>query len=143
MRLGKAPGYAILATIDIARNQRGGPVQGRLIAEHYGIPAEYLLKILQLLVRAKILESETGRRGGFRLRRDPDDVSVLDLLEAVEGPFEGVANFGVQVNDGHPLNVTIGGVCREISNFARDRWRQISVAQLALIAPARVRQMVG
>lgn len=138
MRLGKAPAYAILAVLDISRNQSGGPVQGRLIAEHHGIPAEYLLKVLQLLVKAKVLESETGRRGGFTMRRSPSDTTILELIEAVEGPLEGSVSLGAQFPDKHPLNKAIKGVCQEVAGFARERWRNVSVADWAALLPEPV-----
>lgn len=57
---------------------------GRL-AEFHGIPAPYLSKHLQALVRAGIIGSVPGPRGGFRLNRSPADISLLDVVEAVEG----------------------------------------------------------
>ena len=58
---------------------------GRL-AEFHGIPAPYLAKHLQALVRAGIIDSVPGPRGGFRLERAPADISLLDVVEALEGP---------------------------------------------------------
>lgn len=58
---------------------------GRL-AEFHGIPAPYLAKHLQALVRAGIVGSVPGPRGGFRLNRTPADINLLDVVEAVEGP---------------------------------------------------------
>ncbi len=58
---------------------------GRL-AEFHGVPAPYLAKHLQALVRAGIIDSVPGPRGGFRLERAPADISLLDVVEALEGP---------------------------------------------------------
>ena len=58
---------------------------GRL-AEFHGIPAPYLAKHLQALVRAGIIDSMPGPRGGFRLNRAPAGISLLDVVEALEGP---------------------------------------------------------
>ncbi|MFN0138357.1 MAG: RrF2 family transcriptional regulator [Phycisphaerae bacterium] len=89
MRVNKSTVYAVLAVAHIARHAESDLLQGRLIAEAYGIPNEYLLKILQLLVRNGILTSETGRRGGFSLSRPPAEISLLQIMEAVDGPMIG------------------------------------------------------
>jgi Rrf2 family protein len=63
----------------------GEALSSRRMAEFYGLPSAYLSKLLKSLVRAGILDATTGPRGGFRLARPPGDITVLDILEAVEG----------------------------------------------------------
>ena len=55
------------------------------LAEFHGVPAAYLAKTLQALAAAGIVESVPGRNGGYRLGRAPADITVLDVVEAVEG----------------------------------------------------------
>jgi Rrf2 family protein len=55
------------------------------LAEHFGVPAPYLAKQLAHLVRAGVLTGTTGPRGGFRLARAADRVTVLDVIEAIDG----------------------------------------------------------
>jgi Rrf2 family protein len=55
------------------------------LAEFHGIPAPYLTKHLQGLVRAGLVGSVPGPRGGFRLARRPDDITLLDVVEAIDG----------------------------------------------------------
>ena len=88
MRLSKASAYGVLACVYVAAHPPSAPVQGRAIAEAHDLPPEYLLKILQQLVRARILESETGRRGGFTFQKRPIDVTLLDIVEAIDGPLD-------------------------------------------------------
>ncbi len=57
------------------------------IAKQYNIPIEYLLKIMQQLVMANVLRSKRGPRGGFSLARSPEKITMLEVLEAVQGPF--------------------------------------------------------
>jgi Rrf2 family protein len=57
---------------------------GRL-AEFHGVPVPYLAKHLQAMSRAGVLDAGTGRRGGYRLARPPAEISVLDVVEAVDG----------------------------------------------------------
>ncbi len=55
------------------------------LAEHFALPAPYLSKQLALLVRARVLSGTTGPRGGFRLSRPASQVTLLDVVEAVDG----------------------------------------------------------
>jgi Rrf2 family protein len=64
------------------------PVPTGTLAAFYELPPAYLNKQLQGLVRAGILASVSGPRGGFRLAREPDAISLLDIVAAVEGPDE-------------------------------------------------------
>lgn len=89
MQLGRASTYALLAATHLAQHSTGRPVLGRDIADACGLPTGHLLKILQQLVRSQILTSERGPSGGFLLRKSPDDVSMLEVIEAIEGPITG------------------------------------------------------
>ena len=64
------------------------PVPTGVLATFYELPPAYLNKQLQALVRAGILTSVSGPRGGFQLARDPSAISLLDIVAAIEGPEE-------------------------------------------------------
>lgn len=87
MKLTRSAGYALVAVGNIARAPKNQPVLAKSIAKQYKIPLDYLLKILQQLVRAHILSSIRGPRGGFMLARTATRISVLEVIEAVDGPF--------------------------------------------------------
>lgn len=55
------------------------------MSERLGIPMPFLGKTLQLLVQKKILESQKGPRGGFRLAKDPDEIALFHVVEAIDG----------------------------------------------------------
>jgi Rrf2 family protein len=55
------------------------------LAEYHGVPAAYLAKHLQALAGAGVLETVRGPRGGYRLARPPAEISVLDVVEAIDG----------------------------------------------------------
>ena len=57
----------------------------RRLAEFHGLPQAYLSKILKLLTRADVLRAVPGTGGGYRLARDPEEITVLDILTAVQG----------------------------------------------------------
>jgi Rrf2 family protein len=69
----------------IAQAPSGMAVSRRVLAEHYGLPEPYLAKPLTALVRAGVLTATPGPSGGFRLARQPKDITALDIVEAVEG----------------------------------------------------------
>ena len=62
-------------------------VSAREIADHYNIPAELLAKVLQRLARKGLLVSQQGTNGGYILARDPSAISIVDVVEALEGPI--------------------------------------------------------
>ncbi len=92
MKTGRTTEYGLIAVSYIAQRYPSGPVMAQKVAKEYTIPAEYLLKILQQLVRANVLRSKRGPRGGFFLARDAEDITLLNIIEAVEGPMLAHAN---------------------------------------------------
>jgi Rrf2 family protein len=72
----------------LARNTSGSPsTSAREIAEQYDIPIELMAKVLQRLVRTGLLVSTQGTRGGYTLSRASSAISVVDVIEAIDGPF--------------------------------------------------------
>jgi Rrf2 family protein len=96
MRVSRSTGYALLAAGYIAKHQRQKIVLSQDISKEYDIPLEYLLKILQQLVRANVLRSKRGPRGGFSLARPPRGITMLQIIEAVDGPLSGQLNLSEQ-----------------------------------------------
>ncbi len=88
MRLSQATDYAFRAVLFLSSLPRGQVVEAKLMAEELKIPLRFLLKILRLLTRAGITESYQGLNGGYALARAPGDISLLDVIEAVEGPVK-------------------------------------------------------
>jgi Rrf2 family protein len=87
LRLSKKADYALLAMRHLAANADRGAVSSRELAEAYNIPPELLAKVLQKLVRAKLLASAQGIRGGYGLSRSAATISVADVIQAVDGPL--------------------------------------------------------
>ncbi len=96
MRISRSTGYALLAVGYIAQNQDQKVILSQSISKEYDIPLEYLLKILQQLVRANILRSKRGPRGGFSLSKPTKKISMLEIIEAVDGPMTGQLNLAEQ-----------------------------------------------
>lgn len=77
------------------------------IVENQQIPRHFLSKILQLLVRNKLLISMKGPTGGYRLSRKPDDIRLIDIVEAIDGldAFEECGIFYRQCNENDPCPI--------------------------------------
>ncbi len=92
MRISRSAGYALLAMGYIARHRGKNIVSSQSISKDYDIPLEYLLKILQQMVRANILRSKRGPRGGFSLAKPANRITMLHIIEAVDGPMTDQLN---------------------------------------------------
>jgi len=87
MRLTTKSEYGLLAAIDLACNFGAGPISAREIAERRGIPPRFLEQLFVSLRRAGLVTAARGAKGGFVLSRDPQGITVLDVVEALEGPL--------------------------------------------------------
>lgn len=85
MRLGEPVEWALHCATVLALLPDDAALPASKLAEFHGVPAAYLAKALQSLSRAGIVESVPGRHGGYRLGRPPAEVTLLDVVEAVEG----------------------------------------------------------
>ena len=80
--------YGLDAVLDLARRYGSGLVQVKDIAERHGIPAPYLVQILNLLVHAGLVRAVRGQQGGYELVRNPGMITLLSVFEVLEGPLE-------------------------------------------------------
>jgi Rrf2 family protein len=85
MKMGQGVEWALHCCVNMSWAPAGEAVSSARLAELYRLPAAYLNKQLQALVRAGILSSVSGPRGGFQLARPADHVTVLDVVLAIEG----------------------------------------------------------
>ncbi len=83
MTISQTAEYALRAIIWLARDPEA-PLGTQRIARATRVPAGYLSRVLQSLARAGLVESNPGRTGGFRLKRAPREISVLDVVSAVD-----------------------------------------------------------
>ena len=129
MRVSRSTGYAVLAVCNIAKTQGKGVVLSQSISKAYGIPLEYLLKIMQQLVRANVLRSKRGPRGGFWLARPASKISMLDVIEAVDGPMNGDLNLQEQAK-GEKFAKKADAVYEKAVNSAKAVFAKIKISTL-------------
>jgi Rrf2 family iron-sulfur cluster assembly transcriptional regulator len=87
MRLTRGSDYAMRGMIYLAKQPRGQICLVSDVAEAQGVPESYLAKIFQDLSRSGLVVSHRGAKGGFALARDPDRITLRQVIEAVEGPI--------------------------------------------------------
>ena len=86
LRLSKKADYALIAMKHLALRGDRGSSSAREIAALYNIPIELMAKVLQRLGRRGLLASHQGTRGGYKLARVPMQISVADVIQAIDGP---------------------------------------------------------
>jgi Rrf2 family protein len=85
LELTKRGDYAVRAMLALARGSGNGLLSARRISDAMTIPVRFLPQVLADLQRAGLVEAAPGRAGGYRLARDAAEISLLDVIEAVEG----------------------------------------------------------
>jgi Rrf2 family protein len=128
MRLTSACVYALRALVYLARHRKGGFVSVEEIAGA-GAPSEgFLRKSLKPLASAGVLRSSRGPRGGYRLARPARSITLLEVVEAVEGPLRGFApRLG---GGGARLDARLQEVCEGAAEAVRRRLGKVSLADL-------------
>jgi len=86
LKLTKKADYGLIAMRHLTA-VRPRSASAKEIADHYGLPAPVLAKILQTLVRGGYLNSEHGSNGGYRLSRAPEEITAFDIVRTIDGPI--------------------------------------------------------
>lgn len=110
MNLSREGEYGLTAMIYLAQQPPTTVLTLNQIAEARDLPAGFLAKILQKLVRHGLLQSFRGRQRGYSLARDASEIKVRELLEAIEGPdlFERCIFWGRRCGDSNPCLLHAG-----------------------------------
>ena len=128
MKLTRAAVYALLATIQLSESKAAPPLPCSKLAKLGRMPERFLLQILRTLVTRGILDSTRGVEGGYRLARPLSKITLLDLVEAVDGPLhceaENVPNLAV------PSQQRLSEVLDQISDDRRKRLASVTLANL-------------
>jgi Rrf2 family protein len=87
LKLSKKIDYGLLAINYMASHHQAAVANTKQIAEEYHIPLELLAKILQKLAKKGLVQSQNGPKGGYTLAKAPSNITVADVVEAIEGPI--------------------------------------------------------
>lgn len=128
-KLSRTVSYAIAATLQLAKLGGDAPVPCNQIATKGNMPERFLLQILRSLVTAGILKSTRGVVGGYALNKPADEISLLEIMEAVEGPYESQ----IVAHDEGILsgNAELRGALHEIAEVSKKQLQSIRLSQLA------------
>ena len=87
LKLTKKADYGLMALKYLAEHPDLAALSAKEVADAYGIPAQLLAKILQLLTKHGLLRSHAGMNGGYALARDAREISAYEVILAIDGPF--------------------------------------------------------
>ncbi|MFZ5830611.1 MAG: RrF2 family transcriptional regulator [Planctomycetota bacterium] len=128
MKLSRTVAYALQATLQLAQAPPGTPVPCSRLAAEGKMPERFLLQVLRNLVAHGILESTRGVDGGYRLERDPGQISLLEVIEAIDGPLSAMlpANEGLPAESRSKLERALD----EVTTTARRELDSVKLADL-------------
>jgi Rrf2 family cysteine metabolism transcriptional repressor len=82
----KSP-YAVQALAELGRSDGDGPVPIGELARRRGVPVQFLEQLFAVLRRGGVVSSQRGVKGGYRFAREPSSISVLEIVELLDGPL--------------------------------------------------------
>lgn len=129
MKLTRASSYALHAVAYMADQDKNEPVASHVIAKARKIPERFLLKVLKPLVSARVLLSIKGPNGGYRLAKPAGEISLLEVVEAVDGPIRGMAPLSGEKKNG-PLNSKLESICKESADQMRKHLGSVKLSSL-------------
>lgn len=128
MKISRTVSYAVQAAIQLAKTDSSEPVPCSQLASAGKMPERFLLQILRNLVTHGILRSTRGVDGGYSLTRSPEHVSLLEVIEAIEGPMDGRSAEMMGMPDDAQLKLQCA--LKEVTSTARQQLEAIKLSQL-------------
>ncbi|NIR48933.1 Rrf2 family transcriptional regulator [candidate division KSB1 bacterium] len=137
VKLNKSTRFALYAIVELSSNPDGVVSAGE-IAEKYHISEHHVAKVLQQLVRARLIRSIRGIKGGFQIAKDPKEITMLDIVELFEpqAPQNGCLLLDYEESCELEGVCRIGEVFNEIQEQAIYTLKSVSIA--TLISPKRI-----
>lgn len=128
MKLSRTVSYAVRATLQLAQGSSSAPVPCSKLAADGEMPERFLLQILRVLVTHGILKSTRGVEGGYSLSRPPESISLLEVIEAIDGPLETVSE--PSADPSVDVQQLLQTALRQVTNTARQQLEAIKLSQL-------------
>lgn len=133
MKLSRTVAYALQATLQLAETNTKGPTPCSKLAADGSMPERFLLQILRSLVTHEILQSTRGVDGGYALVRAPEEISVLDIIEAIEGPVSSSFPTSDHLDEGSRVRLNVA--LQQVASTARQQLHAIKLSQLVRREP--------
>jgi len=128
MKMSRTVAYAVQAVLQLARSEPGVPVPCGRLASEGKMPERFLLQILRTLVAHGVLSSTRGVDGGYVLQRPPEEMSLLDVIEAIDGPM--ICTFPPSEGLAEQSQVKLQRVLSELAELSRRQLAAVKVVQL-------------
>jgi len=131
MRVSAKSDYALRALIEMAGGNDGRPVSAEELGRRQEIPHGFLQAILADLRKAGVVVSQRGQSGGWRLARPASEVSVADVIRAVDGPLVSVYGLRPEAVEYNESAAVLQHVWIAARHALRDVFEQVSIEQLS------------
>jgi Rrf2 family protein len=141
MKVSRTVSYALQATLQLAEAEADHPVPCSKLASEGKMPERFLLQILRNLVAHGVLESTRGVDGGYTLRQSPLNVSLLDIIEAVDGPM--VSSLPVAEGLQEQCRQKLEELLTQVNDEARTRLASIRLSDLTCCDRAATASLAG
>ena len=128
MNLSRAFAYALQALVYLARQDGDALVPSHAVASAISGPQQFLLRILGPLVSVGVLHARKGRRGGYRLARPAETITLLEIVEAVDGTLRAEAP---QASEDAAFDRRLQAVCEDVAQLVRPVLERVTLADLA------------
>lgn len=142
VKITEASSLALHAISYLASYCKVKPCTARELAASFRVSEHHLAKVLQRMSREGLLTSTRGPRGGFALARPAEDISLLEVVEAVDGPYRaGTCLFDVPICRGDAC--ILGDLLEKLNSLVLDYLRNTKVADVTGILPEYRPRQVG
>ena len=141
MKVSAKTEYACVAMLELAAQYGSGePVRIRRIAERHDVPQRFLVQILLQLKGVGLVASVRGAAGGYRLLRDPDEITLGHVMDVIDG--SSAENGHTQIDsDASPVVKVLAQTWREVNSVERQMLNDVSLADLLERAKGQDEQM--
>ncbi len=129
MKISTTAHYGLIAAAYIAEHADEGCVMAKTISAKYGISLLYLLRIMKEMVKANVLASRRGRKGGYILARPAKEITLLEIIEAAGGPIASQLELA-QLAKKARFSVEMERVCQKASEKAASILSRAKLSQM-------------
>lgn len=125
--------YGILAALDLALQNGSAPIQAKAIARRQAIPVRFLEQVLHAMKKAGIVISLRGVHGGYVLNKQPGEISLAEIVEALDGPLTPVHA---------PRTASLPNNHAKTDSVLTPVWERLRQAELAVLNTATLTELV-